>query len=399
MRGRIWRALLAMILAGVFLSAEASADTKEICQHIWQNGGCLLCGDECPHTYGIRDGLCVVCGMPCTHLSYEDGVCVYCGYRCPHDMHTQAGSCIECGQAVAHTYSGNTCTICGAPFVFYDGIPDYGLWYPIEQKGTVEELTYASKRYGTDGSSVETQKKMAVYLPYGYSREQKYNLLVIIPGTDMYETSVLYDTHEYDEYVGDVSLVNLLDNMTAAGIVQPVIVANITYFGNTWGGTAEFGRDSNQVAKELREVILPLLAQRYSLYAEGSDEESLRQAREHMAVFGTSYGAMIVNGVLSAECRDLFSWFGSSSAFGNGNMAEAAAELRESSEYPVGYYYFGSGEYDRAREQSSDVYDLFVSEDGLVRKDNSANVIVGGAGHDAKAYYVAIYNCLRRFFT
>ena len=50
-----------------------------------------------------------------------------------------------------------------------------------DQPGTVEELTYQTKAYATDGRDVE--KKALVYLPYGYDESQSYNILYLMHGT------------------------------------------------------------------------------------------------------------------------------------------------------------------------------------------------------------------------
>ena len=50
-----------------------------------------------------------------------------------------------------------------------------------EQAGTVEEVVYDTRAYATDGRNVK--KSAYVYLPYGYSKDEQYNILYLMHGT------------------------------------------------------------------------------------------------------------------------------------------------------------------------------------------------------------------------
>ena len=90
---------------------------------------------------------------------------------------------------------------------------------PSSQPGTVEELVYETKAYATDERDVT--KRALVYLPYGYDESIQYNILYLMHGTGDDENYWL-STHESNKV--------MLDNMIAAGVIEPLIVVTPTFY-------------------------------------------------------------------------------------------------------------------------------------------------------------------------
>lgn len=373
-----------------------------MCEHTgdWNNGVCQECGYVCNHEGKIINGFCSLCWEPCPHRAYINGRCVDCGYPCMHASHDRNGICTTCGAPTTHQYVNNVCSVCGEVFTFTDEIYDLSMWEPVVYGGTIETLTYKSYEYTENDEPEEIQKQMNVYLPFGYNRNQKYNLFLMIPGTDMPFDSLLGKEHYYDDRTGNVYLKNLLDNMMLRGYMQPTIVVNLTYFTGMYSDhPMTIDRDSYHMSEEIRNIILPTLIKRYSLYANGTTTEQMQEARDHVAVFGTSYGAILINAGIVSRCKDIIGWFASSSGFWH-NIDETIAAVNDNRNFPIRFYYFSSGENDRAREQTKQLYDyLMANTNTLVEGYNTCNILITGAGHDSKAYDTAIYNCLRIFFS
>ena len=49
----------------------------------------------------------------CEH-NWSNGKCTACGRACTHASHNTSGVCVTCGDTVSHSYTGGTCTVCGA---------------------------------------------------------------------------------------------------------------------------------------------------------------------------------------------------------------------------------------------------------------------------------------------
>lgn len=58
-----------------------------ICDHIYTNNVCSICGFECgkdyAHIYSSETGICA-CGSECEHIYKDSEICNVCGMQCPH---------------------------------------------------------------------------------------------------------------------------------------------------------------------------------------------------------------------------------------------------------------------------------------------------------------------------
>ncbi len=214
-------------------------------------------------------------------------------------------------------------------------VPDeYTAQTSEEIRGTVETVTYDTRAYAYEeyfaddlnSAELPVEKTMYVYLPAGYSEDQEYSTLYLIPGgSEVAEYWFSMETEEDDNGpVGEGFLVRLLDNMIAQGTIEPLIVVSPGLYVETAGYHAydkgglnrryPEGTEKNDpatvcssintawtdnFAKELRNDIIPVIDSRYSTYAD----------RAHRGIGGTSMGSMTTLRSGLWQCNDLFAWY------------------------------------------------------------------------------------------
>ena len=217
------------------------------CEHVWENALCLICGQHCEHPV-YENGVCTVCGTACSH-DFREGVCAICREVCPHAGHDPLTQrCTVCGLKLPHSFFHGKCA-CGAEPVFYDSLLPTEFYQDCAHPGTVQKQTYIQKLHYQGDE--EVTKNLNVYLPYGYSEQEKYNVLVLIHGGGDDENSWL--TKEYD-FGFPLIMKNIYDNMIEQKLCRPlIIVCPTTYNGPYYSNDGGI----EQMAAELRETILP----------------------------------------------------------------------------------------------------------------------------------------------
>jgi Enterochelin esterase and related enzymes len=174
---------------------------------------------------------------------------------CQHrEHHPDDLWCLECGEKIPHDFSTGTCPMCGKKAEQTDYCIDYSLWLDLNDSGTVETVEYETKDYG-NGNYRPEKKKMQVYLPYGYSADRKYNVLVLLHGSEGDENYWFsrdqYYTYPDDDMCYSVRINILLDNMIYYKYCEPLIVVSPTYYLNEYErsqGDLSY-RDSEQFKK------------------------------------------------------------------------------------------------------------------------------------------------------
>lgn len=344
---------------------------------------------------------------PCRHPSWEDGVCSSCGYRCPHYLHElETKRCLECGKIVPHSFQMGFCSRCGVePSFVTDRIPRE-IFQPCEHAGTVEMLSYTTADYrsGPYGEPPGTiEKQMAVYLPYGYDPSQPYDVLVLLHGISGSERTWLVNPQDYSYPQNDnVLTVNMLDNRIEAVDCRPMIVVGPTFYRDS-SNPGDYMRYPDQTCftRELREVILPLIIERYSTFAADGSPEAIAAAREHFAFAGLSQGSIYVYTSILPDCLDLFAWFGAFSG-SDGDMPQLAAELNTppQREWPIYCFYNGIGTSDVFYTlQWNQYHDLIWRADPLIDGVNAYFHSYEGLGHSYAAWGLALYNFLPLLFS
>ena len=167
-------------------------------------------------------------------------------------------------------------------------------------KGLVETITCDSK-------SIGIRRKMIVYTPPGYAKNQGYPVLYLLHGIG----------DDEDDWCQKGSANVILDNLYADGKVEPMIVvmtngraAPGVTIGTPWN---EQFPAFQAFEKDLLNDIIPLVKQRYSV----------KKERTHRALAGLSMGGgQSLNFGLGHI--DTFAWI---AGFSSARNTEAAAEL------------------------------------------------------------------------
>lgn len=150
--------------------------------------------------------------------------------------------------------------------------------------GTVVRLSYDTHNY-VSGSNEPRQNNVSVYLPYGYSDSQRYNVLYLVHGH--------YGDDRTFLSVNDSLLKHVLDNMIAQGDIDPLIVVTPTYnYGSPTSDYVAADPYCKALPQELLNDLIPFVESRYSTYAETTDAQGLTASRDHRAIGGFSMGGV-----------------------------------------------------------------------------------------------------------
>ena len=164
-----------------------------------------------------------------------------------------------------------------------EAVPDeYGA--EASQQGTVEKIWYDSKDY-TRSDLPATRKPAYVYLPYGYSTDEKYDVIYLLHGW----TGTAEDTFE----TGSGMLKRVLDHIIQDGLCRPVIVVSPTWDkDNQSKGWGESCDEATVFSQEYVGDLIPAVETKYSTYLESPDEAGILASRSHRAIGGFSLGSI-----------------------------------------------------------------------------------------------------------
>ena len=295
-----------------------------------------------------------------------------------------------------HRFRDGVCTVCGETPELLTGFLPAEFYTGTENGGTVYLHEYEIPAY-EDLEHETYNKRFNVYLPYSYDESKPYNVLVLVHGGGGDEDAWLNDVYDYS----DVGILmcgrDIFDNMFEKGICDPcIIVCPVTEIPECQGIAAS----TIQLRQELREYILPYIAEHYSTYAADGSLESLKAARDHFALGGLSNGALFV--YEGGMCYD-FDLFGSYAAFsGNGSPWETVNTILQTEEYrdlPINCYFTGAGTInDWQIDFTRNGYNYFVEQlPQLEEGKNAWHVYVEG-GHEWKVWFTDIFNALPLMF-
>lgn len=266
----------------------------------------------------------------------------------------------------------------------YDGVES-------SEPGTLEELVYDTRAYGTDGRAV--QKRALVYLPYGYDETQQYNILYLMHGTGDDENYWL-STHGYNK--------TMLDRMIELGAIEPLIVVTPTFYveDDFRSGDTTLDPLTFSFKEELRNDLMPLVEAKYSTYAETADDAGFAASRDHRAFAGLSRGSVTTAHSAFCGSLDYFSWFGMFSAF-----RTEESYLRETvqsvafRELPIHYLYMTTGNFDFAQPNQIRGYRMLLEIEPRLRWGvNTSYDTFPMRYHSIGNWHLALYNFLQKFF-
>ena len=377
-----------------------------LCGHDWDDSICSICGIKCGHP-SFLEGVCEICGFKCPNHHYENGVCRSCGSSCLHEWRNgicekcqmvctheshdkDTRKCPVCGSLVCHRYYNGVCE-CGAKPEIYDSWlpPEY--YEPCEHQGIVEQVTYSQKLLAYGG--FEVQKIMNVYLPYGYNENQQYDVLVMIHGGWDDENS--WVTNEYDDYGFKIVMKNIYDNMMDRKLCEPVIIVCPTTYNEE-----DFQMDSGYdgFAQEIRETILPYVADHYSTYAASGGIQDLLEARTHFAIGGESNGSLYT--LHSGMLRN-FDLFGRFICLSGNNLAPEEIDYFLNSrkqDLPFEFFFAGAGTLEEYRNYIVDEYQMLLNKvEDLKEGENTWFFEIQGY-HEFTVWATQIFIALQMLF-
>lgn len=168
-------------------------------------------------------------------------------------------------------------------------IPD-GYRSPSEHPGTLEKLTYQTwESFSYEDHAQELTKEAWVYLPYGYSEEQKYNVFYLSHGGWSNETSLM-GTDEAPH-----SFKYVIDHAIEDGKIQPLIIVLPTYNNTSGEDSGNYSlalQLTDQFHNELLNDLVPAVESKYSTYAEDTTSDGLIASRDHRGFGGFSMGSV-----------------------------------------------------------------------------------------------------------
>jgi len=223
---------------------------------------------------------------------------------------------------------------------------EYKKAVPVEQQGTVTEISYSVNNYINESrqlvtnqniSSIEAGretvkgdpivKKCNVYLPAGYDsndKNTKYNVLYLLHGVGGDRNEWLDSNGKTD---GNYNICNILDNMIAKGDIAPLIVVFPDGRSATDWTDRSFNPEGTNMLGfyyldyELRYDLIPFIESRYNTYSDITDTttEGIAYNRLHRAIAGLSMGGMqTLNLTLGGFRCDSSVQTGRDSRWGNG---------------------------------------------------------------------------------
>ncbi|MBQ9663187.1 MAG: hypothetical protein IJV40_08575 [Oscillospiraceae bacterium] len=293
-----------------------------------------------------------------------------------------------------HSYVNGVCSECGAKPEFITDFLPAEFYQENAHAGTVTLHQYEITAYANYGQGT-VSKSFNIYLPYGYDETRPYNVLVLVHGYDGNQDSWLNTVYDY----GEIQMCGriLFDNMFDKGVCEPcIIITPVTETNQIQGLTAGI----YQLQEELREYILPYVAEHYSTFSADGSLESLHAARDHFALGGLSNGALFT---YEGGMRYDFDLFGSYAAFsGNGEPWKTISMIQSNEDFarlPVNCYFTGAGSLNDWQQHYTEIgYEYFVENDPRFTDGvNSWRVDVNGE-HEWKVWFTDIYNALPLLF-
>lgn len=188
-------------------------------------------------------------------------------------------------------------------------IPDE-YYTPASQQGTLERLTYTTWESMSYAAHEQQLTKTAyVYLPYGYTEGQNYNVYYLMHGGWSNETTYL-GTPEAPS-----SFVNVINHAIQNGRMKPMIIVCPTYNNISPSDSGDYSlaiRLTDNYHNELVNDLMPAVEGKYSTYAEKVTPEGLQASRNHRGFGGFSMGSVATWRTFQ-YCLDYFRYFSPSS--------------------------------------------------------------------------------------
>ena len=268
-----------------------------------------------------------------------------------------------------------------------------------EERGTLTELYYDTcESFSYEAQSQPIRKRAIVYLPYGYTEDENYNIVYMMHGGWSNETTTLGTPSSPSSFK------NVIDNAVQGGAFAPLIIVCPTY-----NNTNENGQDSDNYSlalqltrnyhNELVNDLIPAVEGRYSGYAESTAADDLIAARDHRAFMGFSMGAVTTWRTFE-YCLGYFRYFFPSSGAIT-SSGDYMDDIVENSGYnDDDFFIWGmSGTNDFAYSQFTAQMNAMFDAEHFTRatseaEGNIAYTVKEGYSHNAQAQQEYFYNAL-----
>ena len=202
-----------------------------------------------------------------------------------------------------------------------------GYMAPAEHAGTLERLDYTTFESFSYGEKTQPLNKYAwVYVPYGYSEIERYDILYLSHG----------GWSDQSTFMGSAQaphvLKNIVDHAIEDGKIRPVIVVLPTYNNESDADSGDYDLSIRLTANFHNELVgdlMPAVESRWRTFAETATPEGFAASRRHRAFGGFSMGS--VNTWRTFEhCLAYFSLFApmSGNLTGNGHAMAAMADAQ-----------------------------------------------------------------------
>ena len=279
-------------------------------------------------------------------------------------------------------------------------VPDVYRVENQEKKGKIETLSYETEDYILESGKKET-KKLNVYLPFSYDEEKKYNVLYLLHGTDK------QDINHINTWFDRVKVKDVLDNLIAMEVINPLIVVTPTFYSYGLYGDDDIKdikamtpvkqNSSNNFEYELRNDIIPTVESTYSTYAVDTSEEGLKQSRDHRAMAGLSNGARITLHSGMMANFDYISEFGIYSSSCDSQELLYALNTPSYQSLKLNGFYNASGIYDFAYNSQKKMYDTLLKEERFKQAKSYFFQVTFGY-HANRTWRVGLYDSLLYMF-
>lgn len=241
-------------------------------------------------------------------------------------------------------------------------------------------------------------KRAIVYLPYGYSDDEEYDVFYLMHGGWSNETTTLGTPANSSAFK------NVIDNAIQNGEIKPMIIVCPTYNNTSSNDSDNFSLALNlnrNYHNELLNDLIPAVESKYSTYAKDTIPQELKKSREHRGFGGFSMGSVETWRTFQ-NCLDYFKYFipMSCGTFLDDDTIWEAAKSYNQDDYFV-FSMTGTDEfaysYVNQRVQKMRNSDYFTE----LTADTNGNFvyrIMDGYSHNGLAANTYTYNSLRWFW-
>lgn len=177
---------------------------------------------------------------------------------------------------------------------------------PAKHAGKLVRLeyeTYESMSY--DSKEKKLTKTAYVYLPYGYSENEKYNVFYQMHGGWSNETTTMGTENS------PTMLRNAIDHAIEDGVIRPLILVMPTYNNESRSDSGDYSlvlQLTRNYHNELVNDLITAVEGKYSTFAADTTKEGIRASRDHRAFGGFSMGSVATWRTFE-YCLDYFRYF------------------------------------------------------------------------------------------